>query len=59
MHFTRLVNTLLKDEESARDNHVFAYNFAKHLPILKITDRLRNKPFLMIWLLTTPPHFNM
>jgi len=56
MHFTRLVNTLLKDEESARDNHVFAYNFAKYLPILKITDRLRNTPFLMMWLLTTPPH---
>jgi len=28
-----LANTLLKDEESARDNHVFAGNFAKYLPI--------------------------
>jgi len=25
----RLVNTLLKDKESARDNHAFACNFAK------------------------------
>jgi len=30
----RLANTLLKDEESARDNHVFACNFAKYSPIL-------------------------
>jgi len=37
MHFARLANTLLKDEESARDNHVVACNFAKlYLPILKI-----------------------
>ena len=36
MHFARLANTLLKDEESARDNHVVACNFAKlYLPILK------------------------
>jgi len=28
MHFARLANTLLKDEENARDNHVFACNFA-------------------------------
>jgi len=34
MHFARLTNTLLKDEESARDNHVFACNFAEYLPIL-------------------------
>jgi len=27
-HFARLANTLLKDEESARENHVFACNFA-------------------------------
>jgi len=33
MHFARLANTLLKDEESAQDNHVFACNFAKYLPI--------------------------
>ena len=26
----RLANTLLKDEESARDNHVLACNFAKY-----------------------------
>ena len=29
----RLANTLLKDEESARDNHVRAGNFAKYSPI--------------------------
>ena len=29
VHFARLANTLLKDEESARDNHVFAWKFAK------------------------------
>jgi len=27
-----LANTLLKDEESARGNHVFVCNFAKYLP---------------------------
>jgi len=35
VHFARLANTLLKDEESARDNHVLAYKFAKYLPIKK------------------------
>jgi len=25
LHFARLANTLLKDEESARDNHVLIY----------------------------------
>jgi len=34
MYFVRLANTLLKDEESARDDHVFACNFAKYSPIL-------------------------
>jgi len=29
-----LANTLLKGEESVRDNHVLACNFAKYLPIL-------------------------
>ena len=33
VHFARRANTLLKDEESARDNHVLACNFAKYLPI--------------------------
>jgi len=56
MHFARLANTLLKDEESARDNHVLAGNFAKYSPILIfLLLGLSNKPFL-IWLLTTPPH---
>jgi len=55
MHFAHLANTLLKDE-SARDNHVFACNFAKYSPILIFFTRtLCNKPFL-IRLLTTPPH---
>ena len=39
MRFARLANTPLKDEESARDNHVLACNFAKYSPIKKITDR--------------------
>jgi len=60
MHFARLANTLLKDEGSARDNHVLAGNFAKYSPIKKFTftfakysptliffaHRLSNKPFL-------------
>ena len=33
VNFVRLSITLLKDEESARDNHVLAYNFAKYSPI--------------------------
>jgi len=33
MHFARLANTLLKDEESALDNHILACNFAKYSPI--------------------------
>jgi len=48
-------NTLLKDRESAQDNHVLVCNFAKHSPIQKkFTLRLSNKPFL-IPLLATPP----
>jgi len=35
MHFARLANTLLKDEESARDIHVLACNFARYSPIEK------------------------
>ena len=30
VHFACLANTLLKDEESARDNHVLTCNFAKY-----------------------------
>ena len=48
MHFALLTNTLLKDEESARDNHVLACNFTDF-----IFSTLR--PFL-IWLLKTPLH---
>ena len=36
MHFVCLANTLLKDEESARDNYVLARNFAEYSQILKI-----------------------
>jgi len=35
LHFARLANTLLKIEESARDNHVLGCNFAKYLPVYK------------------------
>jgi len=55
LHFARLANTLLKDEESARDSHVVPCNFAKYLPIKKFTDQLSDKSVL-IWLLTTPSH---
>ena len=34
MHFAHLANTLLKDEESARDKHFLACNFANYSPIL-------------------------
>ena len=45
----RLANTLLKDGESARSNHVLACNFVKYSTILiYFTDILSNKPFL-IW----------
>jgi len=57
MNFVRLANTLLKDGESASNNHVLVCNFAKYSLIKKkiLTHRLSNKPFL-IWLLTTPPN---
>jgi len=44
MHFVRLANTLLNDEESTRDNHVLACNFAKQSPINKcsLTDSAMN-----------------
>ena len=51
-----MANTLLKDEESARDNHAPACNFVKYSPILIFfTHRLSNKSF-SIWLLKNPPH---
>jgi len=46
MHFARLANILLNYEESARDNHVLACNFAKYSPILKyfsLTDKAINR----------------
>jgi len=33
MHFARLANAQLKEEDSAQDNRVFACNFAKCSPI--------------------------
>jgi len=36
VRYLRQAITLLKDEESARYNHVPAYKFGKYLPILKI-----------------------
>jgi len=53
MHFARLANKLLKDEESARDNHIFACNFAKYSPILIFL--LSDSP-INLCLLATPPH---
>jgi len=44
-----------KDEESARDNHVFACNFAKYFSDLKIV--LLSDSAINLWLLTTPRHF--
>jgi len=35
MHFACLANTLLKGEESAQDNLIFACNFAKYSLVLK------------------------
>jgi len=47
MHFARLANTLLKGEESARDNHVRACNLARYLPILKfVHSHTEQQPFL-------------
>ena len=46
---------LLKDGESARNNHLLACNFAKYSPILNFFNSFSNEPFL-IWLLPTPPH---
>ena len=45
MHFACLANTLLNDEESARDNHILACNFAKYLPI-KNTAKRRSGPMV-------------
>ena len=52
-HFVRLANTPLKDEKSARDNHVLACNFAKYSPIF-FTRRLSNKPFFNLVVNNTP-----
>jgi len=61
MHFARLANTLLKDEEKKKVHETITFLFVT-LPNIyrfkKITDTLSNKPFL-IWLVTTPPHINI
>jgi len=57
MHFVRMANTLLKDGESAQDNHVLACNFAKHLQFKKkfsSTDSAINLLNLVINNPTTP-----
>jgi len=36
VHFARMANTLLTDEERARDNRVLACNFAKYFSIKNI-----------------------
>ena len=56
MHFARLANTLLKDDESARDSHVFDCNFAKYSPILmfSLSDSAINLLSLVINNPTTP-----
>jgi len=41
VHFARLANTLLNDEESARYNHAFARIFAKYSTIFKKNSTLR------------------
>jgi len=44
----RLATELLKDEKSARDNHVFACNFANFVTFwIFFTDWLSNKHFLI------------
>ena len=59
VHFVRLATTLIKDEESAQDNHVLVCNFAKYSPILLFfTDTLINKR-LLICLLPTYHALNM
>ena len=52
VRFVGLANTMLKDKESASDNHVLACNLAICSPIEKKNPQ---KTFL-IWLLATPPH---
>ena len=42
VHFARLANTLLKDGESARDNHVLACNFCQIFTVIFFTHRLSN-----------------
>jgi len=42
MHFARLANALLKDEESARNNYVFACNFAKYFNFFSLADSAIN-----------------
>ena len=36
IHFASLANSLREDEESARENHVLACNFAEYSPISEI-----------------------
>ena len=58
MQLAHLANTLPKDEGSARNNHVLAYNPLFTDLKKNFTHRLSNKRFL-IWLLTIPHTLNM
>ena len=53
--FAHLANTLLKDEESARDSRLLVTLPDIHRCKKNFSHRLSIKPFL-IWLLITPPH---
>jgi len=51
-----LANTLLKDGESARHNHVLVCNFAKYSPILIFFHSQTQKYTIINLIINTPPH---
>jgi len=55
MHFAHLANTLLKDEESARHNHIFACNFAKYSLILKFFFHTQTQQYIFLNLVINSP----
>jgi len=51
VHLVRLAKTLIKDEESARDNDVLTDNFAKYSPnLIYFSLKLSYKPFLNLFI---------
>ena len=54
MHLAHLANSLLKDEESARDNDVLACNFAKYSPIINFL-RPQTQQWTFLNLVTNNP----